>query len=851
MVKQTKAEKLISLNEPVVNIYKNIEGEMLENIGKQLSKNVDLLDTDPAAWKLKQLQNMGLLDQDNIRTIRKNAKLTNDQINQALIQSGVDGVNLTDKAAQAAVKKNAPLVKPTPITGSDKLLEILKSYQNKAKNIANLTNQKLIPQGNQAYLDIINNAVTKVSTGRIDGLSALRSSVSQLTEKGLTIVRDSAGRERGLEGYIRSVMVTTANNVVNEMQDQRIEEWGIGLVEISSHSGNRPGCVPYAGRIFSLKTGHPKYPYLYDPAVGRIGAADSLFGVNCGHIKYPFVEGVSVQRNFPNDPKKNKEDYAEQQKQRGYERAIRRAKTREKVLEGMGDKKGAAQARQLVKSRQKNMRKFIDKSGRTRRYGREGVWGDKLAGPNPKPVKLPDTIPPAPKKPVKKVTPKPKPVTKPKAKLEQMPAFKPATQSEVKDIQKAVNKPKSKVSSISKPSDAKSLTSSIPKMKEEALNIGKHKKLFWNKKSEMSAEFEYHNLLTYKKYKAIGFKQYDLNGIDLDNVYANMLGTKTATKATKAQVAGQHSQAALDEFEKKKDAISKIGKHSMVNINKKTLEIAVEVDKPSLTLYKQYKAIGVKMLDGYGKDKSNVFEKIINSKALATPKAKSNPATKVFNDNIDEDLFDVSKYKVIDDNSPDVLRGNNLAKNIPGQDRDVIKRYTGSGYDDMNSHLRFDNVDNPKVTRETDTLKKAINKRALPFKEDVVLYRKTGNNSVPELFGMDVELLFEDAMKSGDASDIAKKLANATVKDEAFTSASYRDDVFTKYEGVTMEIMIPKGYKNGLFIEEISGFGKSESEYLINAGQKYRVLGVRVGEVFNPGRNSKAKNLIVQLAPIN
>src|SRR5690606_14422276 len=135
-------------------------------------------------------------------------------------------------------------------------------------------------------------------------------------EEGIPALYDRAGRRRTVEGYTGTVMRSTVNNVVNDMQDRRMEEWGIDLVEVSSHDGARPKCAPYQGLIYSLNPNHPKYPYIGDTSMGE---PDGLFGINCGHTKYPYVEGISLKRFEPYPKEQNDRVYEESQEQRALE----------------------------------------------------------------------------------------------------------------------------------------------------------------------------------------------------------------------------------------------------------------------------------------------------------------------------------------------------------------------------------------------------------------------------------------------------------------------------------------------------------------------------------------------------
>lgn len=368
-------QTLEKFSQPIVDIYTNIETELLMTIGRLLREDKALLDEDHVAWQLSMADKLGILDSHSLEIIQRESGLSNSQINQVLFDVGMEGLSDTERDNEELLKEGAPIVKPQPIQESVPIINILQSYQTQAVTALNLTNQTLLDETKQAYIDIINQAAMKVSVGTATGEQAIRSTINQWTERGLPGLIRRDGKRLGVEGYVRSVIVTTNNNVVNELQDTRMMEWGIDLVEISSHAGNRPGCRPYAGRVFSLREGHPKYPYLYDPSVGRIGDPDSLFGVNCGHVKYSYVEGISTKTFKKPNAKKDQKIYEQSQKQRQIERSIRKAKTREKVLRANGDLAGAEQAKQLIAQRQLAMRNFIKETGRTRRYGREQVYG--------------------------------------------------------------------------------------------------------------------------------------------------------------------------------------------------------------------------------------------------------------------------------------------------------------------------------------------------------------------------------------------------------------------------------------------------------------------------------------------
>jgi Phage minor capsid protein 2 len=378
-------ERLNQYAQPVVDLYNQLELSLLGNIAKLVAQDRDLLDTDPEKWNLQKMQQIGMLSKANLTTMKNENKLKGSSINKILLQAGLEGLSDNEAFFKEATKKGARLIQPdTDPDKSPAVLTIIQAFVRQAAKVLNLTNSTMLDQAKQIYKDIVNKSSMDVANGFITGEQAIRKSIRQWANQGVPALIRKDGAKLSPEGYVRTVMVSTTNNVVNAAQDVRMEEYGVDLVEVTSHIGARPKCAPFQGRIFSISGKDKKYPPL---AMTSMGQPDGLFGINCGHDKYPFIEGVSQQRYFPYPDDQNKEVYDESQKQRYLERQIRAAKRQQHMYEQAGDQAAAQQAKQLVRARQKKMREFIKDTGRTRRSGREQIETGK---------ENPDVLPPPP-----------------------------------------------------------------------------------------------------------------------------------------------------------------------------------------------------------------------------------------------------------------------------------------------------------------------------------------------------------------------------------------------------------------------------------------------------------------------
>jgi hypothetical protein len=361
-------ERLQRLSDPVIDVYLDIEYELLMNIAKRLKKHHTLLtEDDIESWQMASLNEVESLSTENLQTIAEYSNKTADEVRKQLNKAGYDSIRDNEEILQQGVRTGR-LDDAPPVMESAALLSILEAYERQALNTFNLVNTTMLDQSRQAYVDILNQTAGQVMSGNVTGQQALRSTISQWSEGGVPALVDRAGKRWSPEAYTSMIFRSTSNSVANDMQNARMDEYDVDLVEISAHDGARPLCAPYQGRVFSRSGNDPDYPALSDTTIGEPAG---LFGVNCGHRQYPFIKGISKKTYEPKDDAENERIYEESQKQRYLERQIRYAKREENMLAEIGDREGAERAHRKMLDRQANQREFIKRTGRTRRYDRE------------------------------------------------------------------------------------------------------------------------------------------------------------------------------------------------------------------------------------------------------------------------------------------------------------------------------------------------------------------------------------------------------------------------------------------------------------------------------------------------
>ena len=176
--------------------------------------------------------------------------------------------------------------------------------------------------------------------------------------------------------------------------------------------------------------------------------------------------------------------------------------------------------------------------------------------------------------------------------------------------------------------------------------------------------------------------------------------------------------------------------------------------------------------------------------------------------------------------------------------------YTGEeGYKEFNQALRFPEIGKrigKGIKEGIQNLTNLINK-ASPLSQNTIFYRHDRLGTLEFLYNPEIREIAWDIVGNGNTSkmsELKKRLIDSTIQDKGFLSTSYRQGVFVYEKGLEIRIHAPKGFRGGLFLEEMSEF-KSEREYLFAPGQKFRVLDVEAGEVYEG-----AKNLILHVVPV-
>ncbi|QIK70846.1 hypothetical protein G7062_11310 [Erysipelothrix sp. HDW6C] len=386
MLKDSDFQKLL---DEVMPIYREIETLLINDIARMLvDGEIQGGSTD---WYIRKLQEMGALDQKTLRRISRLTKLSESRIHNVIetaVSKSLDMGTFVKAYEMGLVLEDARKLNLKPVIN-----DISRELNGELKVF--ITNA--IEGKNKDFAKIVTQAYVEQSVGAYSYDQSITRAVKNLSEKGITTatyMREGKPVEYSLEAVVRRYVMTNIGQSANKANEVMAEHLETETFYVSQHLGAR-----------DKGTGHQNHAnwqgkvYTKEElgTVCGLGKVDGISGVNCRHIYYAYIEGVSV----PPDERINEVDnavvYAQEQKQRMYERGVREAKRRISALKelytddmSIEDKERLDNevrgSKKLLKNRLDKLDAYFKNNDNlTRDYSRERIV-------EPKKTKVPDNL---------------------------------------------------------------------------------------------------------------------------------------------------------------------------------------------------------------------------------------------------------------------------------------------------------------------------------------------------------------------------------------------------------------------------------------------------------------------------
>lgn len=355
------------------HLYQSLEGELIRIIAKRLKNgNENILD-----WQREKLQELHLFNKETAKVISQVTGITESEIERMFESTGQKIVKDIDKELPYDPK-------PMPTD----LDNIMKAYHDQVwSDINNYVNQTLLSTNfgygtatSQMYNEIINKTVAAFNSGLFTFDEALERTIQSWAQKGIksTFV-DKGGHTWSLERYVRTVLKSTLGNTYDKLRKDRMSEYDVHTVLVTSHMGARKACSKIQGHVADLResvSSNEKYKSIYDPYWGaEYGTAGGHRGINCNHLHIPFIPGINTNNQPKIDAKENEKVAELTKRQRQLERQVVKFKKNQMVSEALDHTDNAKQWKQKVRANQAKLRELVDSNEYLgRNYAREKVY---------------------------------------------------------------------------------------------------------------------------------------------------------------------------------------------------------------------------------------------------------------------------------------------------------------------------------------------------------------------------------------------------------------------------------------------------------------------------------------------
>jgi len=233
---------------------------------------------------------------------------------EELPKSYSTGINEAYKSFRAA-KIDASLVAANQTV----LKNLIDNTTNSLVDGSNYVGRRIADEVRAAGIEAIAEKVATGSTVR----ETKKRLLERLSQKGVTKILDSAGREIDMSAYATMVARTTTREATNQGTIQELNDNGYDLVKMSTTFSTCPICAPLEGRVYSVSGNNKKYPALSN------AFSDGYHTIhpNCTHVLEPYFEEFDddhektlkeSNRPFEIDPKKQRsvDNYYKEQKKK-------------------------------------------------------------------------------------------------------------------------------------------------------------------------------------------------------------------------------------------------------------------------------------------------------------------------------------------------------------------------------------------------------------------------------------------------------------------------------------------------------------------------------------------------------
>ena len=353
-------EQLMLDASQVADIYHQLTLDLFDQVIDRIKERGSAsLEENPYIWQLEKMNEMGLLNEDNVKLISDRSGIAEEQLRHVIQNEGYKIYKDTKQQLLEATGGGG-------FAGNSLIQTNLAAYVNQAMgDIDNLINTTLPMSVRKVYQSIVQESVAKVVTGLTTSDKAISDTVMKWAEKGFYGFTDSQGKNWKADTYARQVIKSTAWRVYREVRMAPAEELGIDTFYYHKKATAREMCAPLQHQIVTTgvarEVNGERVLALADYGYGHPAGCQ---GINCTHEMTPYIPGVNYKPDLPDylkdlTPEEAIANANVQAKQRALERSIRKSKELLHVAEKLGDQELIDKYKSKVRIKQGAMRDYL------------------------------------------------------------------------------------------------------------------------------------------------------------------------------------------------------------------------------------------------------------------------------------------------------------------------------------------------------------------------------------------------------------------------------------------------------------------------------------------------------------
>lgn len=362
-------EKIEKAIKPLVEMYENIENELLEIIARHFLFSEEFENSD--YWRIKKLDEMGLFNQEIVEYIARYSNKSKKEVLKALNEIGIETVNIDN--LNRLFEDEVLKVNPNILVENYTIQNMINFAYNEISNRFIEMSDKIEQAARDAYLNVIEECYLKTSMGTHSYQEAIRQSIDNLGNIGITTLTynttDEEGNITGIRRYdvagtARREILTGARQLSNNVYLEVANELEVEYLYLSEHLQCRPEHFDWQGTIIKRED-------LVE--ITDYGSVTGLAGINCKHYAEPYFGDKRGDELKTFSEEETTKAYELSQKQRYLERGVRKWKRKAEMFKVNGDKEAYVKSNNKVKEWQLRVKEFTEQNDLRRDYTREYI----------------------------------------------------------------------------------------------------------------------------------------------------------------------------------------------------------------------------------------------------------------------------------------------------------------------------------------------------------------------------------------------------------------------------------------------------------------------------------------------